>query len=146
MFRNANTYAYHVCIAGQGGLPMVEPVWASQEQNSFDPATSTPLPFIMGVDLSHEHEGRIFDDKGDCIQTFAFNVEPMAGGWVDKHGVAAFNERQSVVLEFQLEMEEAIDWGNFILNPIAYVRHGGCFLDAIEINGKLCMPLPATVN
>src|SRR3546814_18841743 len=94
MIRNANTYAYHVCIAGQGGLPMVEPVWASQEQNSFDPATSTPLPFIMGVDLSHEHEGRIFNDKGDCIQTFAFNVETMAGGWVDKHGVAAFHERQ----------------------------------------------------
>lgn len=48
MFRNANTYAYHVCIAGQGGLPMVEPVWASQEQNSFDPATSTRFPSSWG--------------------------------------------------------------------------------------------------
>ena len=146
MSQNANTYAYHICIAGQGGLPMVEPVWASQEQITFDPATSIPLPFIMGIDVSRAHEGRIFNDKGDCIQTFVFNVEPMPGGWVDKRCVAPFNERQNVVLEFHLETEEPIDWGDFILNPIAYIHHDGCFLDAIEINGKLCMPVPATVN
>lgn len=137
-----NIHPYHICIVGQGGLPKVDPAWAKQGQVTFDPTSSIPLPFIMGIDVALEHEAAIFDRNGDCVR--AFSVTPIApqDGWSDPHGVKPINEREEVMLEFFAEFDRPLDFGKIKITPVVYVRHGGCFLDGIEINGTLCKPMP----
>lgn len=139
---NSNIYPYHICIVGQGGMPKVDPTWTAESQVTFDPASSVPLPFIMGVDVAMEHEGAIFDRNGDCMQVF--NVNPIApqGGWHDPHGVEPITQREEVMLEFFVEFDRPLDFGSIRIAPVVYVRHGGCFLDGLEINGVLCKPMP----
>jgi len=139
---NPNIHAYHICIAGQGGLPRVDPAWTAQGEVTFDPDSSIPLPFIMGIDIALEHEAAIFDRNGDCVQIFS--VAPIAphGGWNDPHGVTPINQREEVMLEFLVEFDRPLDLGKIKIAPVAYIRHGGCFLDGLEINGTLCKPMP----
>jgi len=141
---NVNSSTYHICIAGKGGLPKIDPNWVNHVGQLGDPAMLKPLPFIMGIDIALEHEGGIFDSAGNCLRVFNFNVVPMPGGWVAPHTAAPINERKNVALDFSIEFDAPIHFDEMQLTPIAFVRHGGCFMDALEINGKICKPMLAS--
>lgn len=138
-----NIYPYHICIAGQGGLPKIDPSWVDQGEVVFDPDSSVPLPFVMGIDVALEHEGAIFDRNGECVQIFSVTPVVPQGGWHDPHGANPIDEREQVVLDFFVELDRPLDMQTMKIMPVAYVRHGGCFLDGLEINGVRCKPMLA---
>lgn len=140
----ATTYTYYIDVKGQGGpvFAEIDPALLRPLDAEWSSNASEALQRMIGVDVTREHEVVILDGNETPLAVTDFRI----GAEVVSSRPACddpqvINQHEAVVLRFELTVSEPIDLGTFDFRPMAYDRHGGIFLMAIEFNGHVHEPI-----